>query len=109
VTYRELVEYTRNKSLTDRETLANAALGLVGEAGEVSELIKKHLFHGKELDTAKIVKELGDVRWYIELLLICINDTLETVEAQNKAKLLERYSAGFSAAASSARVDVKSE
>lgn len=44
------------------------ALGLVGETGEVVDLIKKHIGHSHPLDRAKLVKELGDVEWYMEAI-----------------------------------------
>lgn len=44
------------------------AMGLAGEAGEVADLLKKVLFHDRELDRDKLIQELGDVRWYLECL-----------------------------------------
>jgi len=46
-----------------RDRLAENALGLVGEAGEVAEKIKK-FFRDNTLDEAAIQKELGDVIFY---------------------------------------------
>lgn len=48
-----------------REILQMSALGLAGESGEVTDLIKKYVFHGHPLDVAKVTKEAGDVMWYI--------------------------------------------
>jgi len=45
--------------------LSNAALGLSGEAGEVADMLKKHLFHSHPLDRDAMVKELGDCLWYV--------------------------------------------
>ena len=45
------------------DRLAENALGLVGEAGEVAEKIKK-FFRDNTLDEAAIQKELGDVIFY---------------------------------------------
>jgi NTP pyrophosphatase (non-canonical NTP hydrolase) len=53
-----------NSELTSNELLSNFALGLVCEAGEAGDVIKKHLFHGDPLDRKKLIKELGDVAWY---------------------------------------------
>lgn len=43
--------------------LLNGALGLTGEAGEVSDLIKKGIFHEKGIDLEHLKKELGDCAW----------------------------------------------
>ncbi len=43
-------------------------LGLVGEAGEVADLIKKVEGHGHKPDREKLIKELGDVLWYVAVL-----------------------------------------
>lgn len=45
----------------DPALLACDGLGLTGEAGEVAELLKKHVGHGHALDRDKLAKELGDV------------------------------------------------
>lgn len=88
-------------------SLLNGALGLAGETGEVVEIIKKHLCHGQELNQLKLIKELGDVRWYLELLCVAGGTTMEEVEYANVSKLRARYPEGFSPAASEARVDLK--
>ena len=51
--------------LTASELLLNSALGLCGESGEVSDLVKKHRFQGHNLDLEHIAKELGDIAWYL--------------------------------------------
>ncbi len=42
----------------------NILLGLIGEIGEVAELVKKALFHGKAFAQIELLKECGDVLWY---------------------------------------------
>lgn len=76
--------------------LANAGLGLTGEAGEAADLIKKHLFHGHELDKEALVKELGDVLWYVALAADLIGVKLADIMLLNVAKLRARYPEGFS-------------
>lgn len=83
--------------------LLNGALGLTGEAGEVADEIKKHIFHGHRLDLDAICKELGDVMWYIALICSALNISLEYVMTQNINKLMERYPEGFSSEASKHR------
>ena len=77
--------------------LTNGALGLCGEAGEVGDLVKKHLFQGHELNREKIIDELGDVAWYIAETAYALGVDLETVLAGNIEKLKKRYPEGFSA------------
>lgn len=93
-------DYQANASKTARTSddpmmLANWALGLSGEAGEVVELIKKALFHGKELDKEKVAKELGDVLWYVSALSTQLGLNMNDIAEANLRKLAERYPEGF--------------
>ena len=63
--YQSLAARTLGRDRTREQQIANAALGLAGEAGEVADHIKKHLFHDFPLDEAEVVKELGDCLWYV--------------------------------------------
>lgn len=71
------------------------ALGLCGEAGEVAEQVKKHFFHGHELDKRHMIEELGDVAWYLAVLCDAIGSDLDTVMEENLKKLEQRYPEGF--------------
>lgn len=79
------------------------SLGLAGEAGEVCDLIKKHLGHGHELDKEKVKLELGDVLWYVAGLAHVLGFSLSEVAAANILKLKRRYPNGFSQEASKNR------
>lgn len=92
-------------STPDRPELAVLALGVAGEAGEVADLVKKHIGHGHTLDREKVVKELGDVLWYIAVLANQVGATLETVAQANIEKLAKRYPEGFSSERSINRID----
>ncbi|HEY0735104.1 MAG TPA: nucleoside triphosphate pyrophosphohydrolase family protein [Herpetosiphonaceae bacterium] len=98
--YQDLARRTLSQDLDERERLAMTALGLVGEAGECSEAIKKHLFHGHPLDRPALAKELGDVLWYVAMLADSCGLSFDAIAEQNVAKLRARYPEGFSAAAS---------
>jgi NTP pyrophosphatase (non-canonical NTP hydrolase) len=65
------------------------ALGLVGEAGEVSEKIKKWHRDGN-LDQHSVVLELGDVLYYLTRLANAMGVTLEDVKIENIKKLTDR-------------------
>ena len=70
-------------------------LGLTGEAGEVADLIKKHIGHGHELDVGKLKLELGDVLWYVTGLAQVLGLTLSEIAQANINKLERRYPAGW--------------
>jgi NTP pyrophosphatase (non-canonical NTP hydrolase) len=72
-----------------------AAVGISGEAGEVLDYIKKVHFHGHALDKQKLVKELGDVLWYLAAAADSVSVSLEEVAEANLKKLAERYPNGF--------------
>jgi NTP pyrophosphatase (non-canonical NTP hydrolase) len=77
--------------------LGLCSLGLSGEIGEVTDLLKKYLYHrnGKPLDTEKLKDELGDVLWYFFILLDTLGLSFEEVMIANAAKLEERHQSGF--------------
>ncbi|MBQ3293996.1 nucleoside triphosphate pyrophosphohydrolase family protein [Candidatus Saccharibacteria bacterium] len=69
-------------------------LGLVGEAGETADKIKKVLRDKdgviSEADKAEIAKELGDVLWYVASIARYLGVTLEDVAKMNLEKLESR-------------------
>lgn len=98
--YQDWAGRTANKNLNAVDTMAQDALGIAGEAGECADLVKKHLFHKHPLDKDKLVKELGDVLWYVSQLAADIGVTLDEVAEKNIAKLKARYPEGFTEKAS---------
>lgn len=71
------------------------ALGLAGEAGEVADLIKKTVFHRHDLDRDALIKELGDVLWYVAALCTKLGIPMSEVMERNVAKLKARYPTGW--------------
>lgn len=69
-------------------------LGLVGEAGEVAEKVKKIIRDdGGKVSSAKkeeLKKEIGDVLWYISQLSLELGLSLEEVAKDNVKKLYSR-------------------
>jgi NTP pyrophosphatase (non-canonical NTP hydrolase) len=78
---------------THKEALAYCALGLSGEAGEVAEHIKKYLRDGT-LDEDAVIKEMGDVLWYLAQLGAELGVLLSDVAGENLAKLQSRKERG---------------
>ena len=70
------------------------ALKLV-EAGEAIDIVKKHLAQGHELEREKLIKELGDVAWYLAETAYALDVPLEDVLQRNIDKLRARYPQGF--------------
>lgn len=75
--------------------LLNGVLGLTGEAGEVSDLVKKGIFHEKGIDLEHLKKELGDCAWYLAMICDACGFTLDDVMQTNIDKLKARYPEGF--------------
>lgn len=91
------------EELEPKTHLAVMALGLAGEAGEVADMIKKHVGHGHPLDAGKLIKELGDVLWYLAAICDAQHTSLDEVARQNIEKLKARYPDGFTHASSIGR------
>ncbi len=98
--YQKLAMTTLNKELSEKDVLINGVMGLCGESGEAIDIVKKWLAQGHELDKEKLVKEIGDVAWYIAEIATALGVTLEEVLTLNIEKLKRRYPDGFSTEAS---------
>ena len=74
------------------------ALGLVGEAGEVADKLKKVIRDGNGVltDAVKdaVAAELGDTMWYIAVLASEIGYNLDEIMAKNLSKLNSRKQRG---------------
>ena len=93
--YQQLAMRTSNKILNMDMHLMNGALGLVGESGEVADLVKKNWMQGHPLDLEHVAKELGDICWYVAETATAIGYNLETIMQMNIDKLRQRYPEGF--------------
>ena len=105
--YQHLAERTADKANPKR--LEIGSLGLGGEAGEVLDIIKKHVGHGHDLDKEKLKRELGDVLWYVAEIASTCGFNFDEIARINIDKLKARYPNGFSTQASIARVDEQKE
>lgn len=95
--YQRLAMSTLNPDLSQKEILINGVMGLCGEAGEAIDVVKKYLAQGHELDRDKLIKELGDVAWYLAETATALDVSLEEVLERNLEKLRARYPGGFDA------------
>ncbi len=80
------------------DNLYYPALGLAGEAGEVCEKVKKIMRDdGGEVSIEKageLVKEIGDVLWYVAALCEELDISMEAAASINLAKLKARQENG---------------
>ncbi|HDR7275080.1 TPA: nucleoside triphosphate pyrophosphohydrolase family protein [Bacillus paranthracis] len=103
-----------------KDAVSNAALGLTGEAGEVADLIKKAVYHGRGFDERSefgidssdrpvkvedVKDELSDVLYYVSATAQEFGFTLEDVAKHNKEKLEKRFPEGFSTVSSAQKAD----
>ena len=93
--YQRLAMTTLNPSLSKKDALVNGVMGLCGESGEAIDIVKKHLHQGHPLDKEKLLKELGDIAWYLAEAAYALDTPLDEVLEGNIAKLKARYPEGF--------------
>ena len=101
--YQRLAMRTLNPELNRKDVLINSVMGLCGESGEASDIVKKWLFHGHELDRDHLKKELGDIAWYLAEAATALDLPLEEILQANIEKLRKRYPEGFDTERSSVR------
>lgn len=94
--YQVLASKTRKEFDDVKDMQADVGLGLAGEAGEVADIIKKHLAGAKQIDFEHLKEELGDVLWYIAEACDCFGFSMQEVAQKNIAKLAKRHPNGFS-------------
>ncbi len=77
--------------------LEYCTLGLVGEAGEIANKVKKVIRDNRPVDDAfkaDMKAEIGDVLWYIARLADELGISLQEVADYNMEKLLSRLERG---------------
>ena len=106
--YPTLVDFTRNKEIGELEELKNYLLGLNGECGELTDIFKKVLYHGKEFDAVDVMLELGDILYYMTAICNILGMDLSEIMLNNNAKLMARYKNGYSIQQSLDRIEEQS-
>lgn len=93
--YQDHAARTAGKHIDFAQEIANYAMGLAGESGELVDALKKQLFHGRPASKAHLESEIGDVLWYLANLANALNIDLERAAENNLVKLRARYPDGF--------------
>ena len=83
--YQKEAMRTLNPELNKKDILINSVMGLCGESGEAIDIVKKCLMQGHDLDKNHLIKELGDIAWYLA-------EAATALEATDMGRpLYERY------------------
>jgi NTP pyrophosphatase (non-canonical NTP hydrolase) len=80
---------------TKNQKLLHAVIGLSTESGELLDQMKKVVYYGKELDRVNIKEELGDLMWYMAILMRELDLDMDDVLEVNINKLRTRYGEKF--------------
>lgn len=75
--------------------ILHGALGIVTEAAEIADAVKKSIFYGKSFDLVNLQEEIGDCFWYLAILAHEANMSFEDIMKQNIAKIRVRYPEKF--------------
>lgn len=75
--------------------LLHAAIGIGTEAGEMLDAFKRKLFYGKELDVVNVKEELGDLIWYMAILMRELDLDFHEILQLNIDKLRARFPEKF--------------
>lgn len=93
--YQNKASRTINKSLEEKDLTLHALHGMVGEIGEIHSLYQK-VYQGHPMDKEHLIKEVGDLLWFISEFCTANGVMLGDVMERNIEKLKARYKEGFS-------------
>lgn len=106
IPYGEFVQKLAKDMENPTLDLLHAAVGVSGEAGELLDAVKKHWVYGKPLDVNNVVEELGDLMFYMQMVMMMIGKNQMEVIEHNIQKLYKRYASRiYSDAQAIARAD----
>ena len=77
--YQKEAMRTLNPELNKKDILINSVMGLCGESGEAIDIVKKWLMQGHDLDKNHLIKELGDIAWYLAEAATALDVPLDTI------------------------------
>lgn len=89
--------------------MLHSAMGVSTEAGELLDVIKKNIYYNKPIDIPNLKEELGDLLWYIGLMIQCLDSTFLEIMDMNVKKLSKRYKDQKYTDAQAIHRDVKNE
>ena len=76
--------------------IEHAMYGLVTEAGEVMDQLKRSKVYNQPFDKVNIIEEMGDMMWYMAILCDAVGVSFEELWDRNIEKLRVRYPEKYS-------------
>lgn len=92
--YQKLASRTINKELNRNDNKYHALHGLVSEVGEIHGIYQK-VYQGHDFEFNHLIKEIGDLMWFVAELCTSLGVSLEDICELNIDKLKKRYPDGF--------------
>lgn len=84
-----------NPEIRQEQLLNLVALGLNGESGQVADYLKKVRYHNHKMDNDTMIKQLGDVLWYLAISAQALKISFNDIATKNIEKLKIRYPHGW--------------
>jgi len=95
--FKEYVSQLKSDALDCNDVVfIHGVIGIASEAGELVDILKKHMVYHKPLDEAHVKEELGDLLHYMTYLLNTFGWSLAEIMETNVKKLKQRYPNGYS-------------
>lgn len=92
--YQELAKRTINENLYNSQVEMHALHGMASEVGELHTIYQK-LYQGHAFDKEHVMRELGDLMWFIAEYCTVMGFELDKIMELNIEKLKLRYPEGF--------------
>ena len=87
---RQFISHYAVSNITPND-LIHGIIGAAGETGELVDALTSSLLKQGPIDTVNVGEEVGDVLWYLALILRSVNSTFEEAMELNIEKLRKRY------------------
>lgn len=86
---------TLSPAENNMEQLEHSMFGIVTEAGELLDTMKKHKYYKRKLDISNVIEEIGDVLYYVAVACNALNIEFEDCFKLVTDKLKLRYGDKF--------------
>ena len=81
----------------EHDRAVHSLFGLITEVGELADAYKRHFFYDQPLDLGNVEEEVGDILWYLAIMLDVCGASFDDCMRKNIVKLRARYPEKFDA------------